>query len=83
MWIFFIRGVTIDNLKQLENKPSDNDKFTSLVIDGKRQSAQSLSKNVGHGSSRHDFVGEADIALRTSFSDTIRKQAICLGVYGG
>ena len=42
----------------------------SLVTDGMRTSTHSLSKKVGTGSRRQDFVGDSLINLRTSSSDT-------------
>ena len=44
--------------------------LTSFMIDGRRMLMHSLMRNVGHGSNRHDFVGELLIILLTVFSKT-------------
>ena len=53
-----MRGVTTADLNPSGTSPSSNDWFTSLVIEGNRMSMQSLTRNVGNGSNKHDLDGE-------------------------
>ena len=45
-------------LKPSGTAPSDKEQFTSFVRDGSSISRQSLTRKVGQGSRRQDFVGE-------------------------
>ena len=74
---FLIKGVTTAFMKLLGKHPSDKNMLMSLVIGGKRTSTHSLSKKVGIGSRRQDFVGDSLINLRTLSSDYY----ICAMIY--
>lgn len=65
-----MRGVTTAFLKLLGTKPSASEQLTSLVIEGNRMSANSLTIKVGQGSRVQDFEGEASITLLTCVSVT-------------
>ena len=65
-----MRGVTTACLKEFGKDPSMREKFTNLVIEGRRISRQSLRRNVGIGSSEQDLVGDSQIHLWTSSSVT-------------
>ena len=56
--------------------------MTSIVIKGKRISKHSLTRKVGHGSSKQDFDGEFAITFRTLSSETNLKRSN-LGTLGG
>ena len=69
---FLISGVTTAFLKLAGTTPSNR---TSLVIEGTRMSRHSLTKKVGHGSNRQDFVGDFIIAFWISSSETVLKES--------
>ena len=54
---------TIAFLKPAWTTPSDKKQLTTLVIEGKRISKYSLTKKVGHGSTKQEFVGDLIITL--------------------
>ena len=60
-------------------RPSMNDQLTSFVSDGSSMSMHSLTRNVGQGSNRHDFVGEVLIILSTASLETCLK----IVIFGG
>ena len=55
-------------MKAYGKEPSLREQFTNLVIDGKRILNQSLRRNVGLGSNKHDIEGESLLILWTSSS---------------
>ena len=69
-----INGVTIAFLKSAGTTPSDREQLTSLVTEGTGMSRHSLTKKVGHGSNRQDFVGDFIIAFWISSSETVLKE---------
>ena len=79
---FLISGVTTAFLKSTGTTLSDREQLTSLVIEGSRMSRHSLTKKVGHGSIRQDFVGDFLIAFWISSSETVLKESK-LGRSGG
>ena len=76
-------GVTTACLNLVGTMPSAREQLTNLVMDGNRISMQSLIRKVGHGSKRHDLVGELDIILRTSSSETCVNVVIFGGFLSG
>ena len=67
---FFISGVTTALLKPSGTAPSNKEQFTSFVIEGSSISRQSLTRKVGQGSRRQDFVGEFLITFTISSGET-------------
>ena len=53
-------------LKPSGTAPSNKEQFTSFVIEGSSISRQSLTRKVGQGSRRQDFVGEFLITFAIS-----------------
>ena len=53
-------------LKPSGTAPSNKERFTSFVIEGSSISRQSLTRKVGQGSRRQDFVGEYLITFAIS-----------------
>ena len=53
-------------LKPSGTAPSNKEEFTSFVIEGSSISRQSLTRKVGQGSKRQDFVGEFLITFTIS-----------------
>jgi len=63
----------MDCLKDEGNVPVDNERLTIVVIVGARTEMQSLSRDVGMGSSSHCLDGECMTILVISLMSTGRK----------
>ena len=62
-------------MKLVGTMPSDREPLTRLVIESTRMSRHSLTKKVGHGSNRQNFVGDFIIAFCISLSETVLKES--------
>ena len=71
--------MTTADLKASGMHPSMSEQLTSFVRDGSSISMHSLIRNIGKGSNRHDFVGDALIILSPASSETCIK----IVIFGG
>ena len=78
-----MRGGTTAFLNPSGTRPSDNEQFISLIIDGRSILIHSLTRNVGHGSIMHDCVVELTMILQTSSFETWQNELNFGGIEEG